>query len=82
CTVRSNDRRGYILRLVPRPGLARSIEVRGLGDDLSLHDESVEIHRPAAGKLQALELAVRLVLDPRATAGTHAMPLQLEVATP
>lgn len=82
CRVRSNDPRGYILRLVPRAGLTRSIEVRGLGEDLVLGDDSVEIHRPLAGQLQGLELAVRFVLDPRATAGTYAMPLHLDVATP
>ncbi|MGB5101936.1 MAG: hypothetical protein WBO04_01280 [Steroidobacteraceae bacterium] len=81
CRVRSNDPRGYILRLVPRTGPTRAIEVRGLGEDMVLGEDSVEIHRPAAGKSQALEFRVRLVLDPRATAGTYAMPLQLDVST-
>jgi len=82
CRVRSNDRRGYILRLAPRAGLTRAIEVRGLGADVVLGEESVEIHHPAARPAQGLEFAVRFVLDPRATPGTYAMPLHLDVATP
>jgi len=82
CRVRSNDRRGYILRLAPRAGLTRAIEVRGLGEDVVLGEESVEIHHPAARQAQGLEFAVRFVLDAGATPGTYAMPLHLDVTTP
>jgi len=35
--VTRNTRRGYLLQIAPRLGLAREVEVRGLGSGVELH---------------------------------------------
>jgi hypothetical protein len=79
--VRNNDPLGYLVRLVPRTGLTRSVEVSGLASPVVMHDEIVEVSQPAALRSQELILRFRLVLDAAATPGTYAMPVQVVVAT-
>jgi hypothetical protein len=79
--VSSNDPSGYMVRLAPRIGLTRSVEVAGLSSPIVMTDQVVEVVQPAAGRPQRLDLRFRLVLDESAVPGTYAMPVQVSVAT-
>jgi hypothetical protein len=78
--VRHNDRRGYLLQLAPRTGLARRVEVRGLGQPVVVADDSVEVHRAPGGWLDELDLAFRVVLGPGVRPGTYPLPVHLAAA--
>ena len=79
--VSSNDPSGYMVRLAPRIGLTRSVEVAGLSTPIVMTDQSVEVIQPAALRSQRLDLRFRLVLEENAAPGTYAMPVQVSVAT-
>jgi hypothetical protein len=79
--VSSNDPSGYMVRLAPRVGLTRSVEVAGLSSPIVMTDQVVEVVQPAARGPQRLDLRFRLVLDDSAVPGTYSMPVQLSVAT-
>jgi hypothetical protein len=79
--VSSNDPSGYMVRLAPRIGLTRSVEVAGLSTPIVMTDQSVEVIQPAALRPQRLDLRFRLVLAENAVPGTYAMPVQVSVAT-
>jgi len=79
--VSSNDPSGYMVRLAPRTGLTRSVEVAGLSSPIVMTDQVVEVVQPAARGPQRLDLRFRLVLDESAVPGTYAMPVQVSVAT-
>lgn len=79
--VSSNDPSGYMVRLAPRIGLTRSVEVAGLSSPIVMTDQVVEVVQPAARRPQQLDLRFRLVLDDSAVPGTYAMPVQVSVAT-
>jgi hypothetical protein len=79
--VSSNDPSGYMVRLAPRIGLTRSVEVAGLSTPIVMTDQVVEVVQPAARRPQRLDLRFRLVLAENAVPGTYAMPVQLSVAT-
>jgi hypothetical protein len=79
--VSSNDPSGYMVRLAPRIGLTRSVEVAGLATPIVMTDQSVEVIQPAALRPQRLDLRFRLLLDQNAVPGTYAMPVQVSVAT-
>ena len=79
--VSSNDPSGYMVRLAPRIGLTRSVEVAGLSSPIVMTDQVVEVVQPAARRPQRLDLRFRLVLDESAVPGTYSMPVQLSVAT-
>lgn len=79
--VSSNDPSGYMVRLAPRIGLTRSVEVAGLSSRIVMTDQVVEVVQPAARRPQLLDLRFRLVLDDRAVPGTYAMPVLVSVAT-
>jgi hypothetical protein len=79
--VSSNDPAGYMVRLAPRVGLTRSVEVAGLSSPIVMTDQIVEVVQPAARRPQRLDLRFRLVLDDGAVPGTYAMPVQVSVAT-
>jgi len=75
--VRTNTARGWMLQFSPRIGLARHVEVRGLGGQVVLRDESVEVFRPGTTGRESLSLEYRLVLVPDAQPGTYDLPLQV-----
>jgi hypothetical protein len=75
--VESNTKRGWLLRLAPRTGLASAIEIDGLAQPLVVRDDVVEVYRPAAGATQDLELRYRVMLAPGARPGRYAAPLHL-----
>jgi len=79
--VSSNDPSGYMVRLAPRTGLTRSVEVAGLATSIVMTDQVVEVIQPAARRPQRLDLRFRLVLAENAVPGTYAMPVQVSVAT-
>jgi hypothetical protein len=79
--VSSNDPSGYMVRLAPRIGLTRSVEVAGLSSPVVVTDQSVEVIQPAALRPQRLDLRFRLVLAENAVPGTYSMPVQVSVAT-
>jgi hypothetical protein len=79
--VSSNDPSGYMVRLAPRIGLTRSVEVAGLSTPIVMTDQVVEVVQPAARGPQRLDLRFRLVLEDSAVPGTYSMPVQLSVAT-
>jgi hypothetical protein len=78
--VRHNDRNGYLLHLVPRVGLTREIEVRGLAAEVVLGDTDLAIRQASAGRLHDFELAFRFVLDPAARPGSYALPVHVTAA--
>jgi hypothetical protein len=75
--VRSNDPSGYLIRFAPRLGLATSIEVSGLGSQVRVGDDIVEVTQPAAPRPRDLHLRFRLRLDPAAVPGTYEVPVQV-----
>ena len=79
--VETNAPRGWLLRLSPRLGLTRHIEVRGLSHTVVVREEGVEVFRPRASETERLELDYRLVLAPGAQPGTYHMPVHV-AATP
>jgi hypothetical protein len=79
--VSSNDPSGYMVRLAPRVGLTRAVEVAGLSSPIVMTDQVVEVVQPAARRPQRLDLRFRLVLAENAVPGTYAMPVQVSVAT-
>ena len=78
--VQHNDRNGYLLHLVPRVGLTRQIEVRGLAAEVVLGDADLAIRQASTGRLQEFELAFRFVLDPAAQPGSYALPIHVTAA--
>ena len=73
--VSHNDRRGYLLSLLPRHGLTREIEVRGLATTLVMGDEPVELVQPGPPGSHPLALAFRFVLDPAVVPGRYPLPV-------
>ena len=73
--VSHNDRRGYLLSLLPRQGLTREIEVQGLATTLVMGDEPVELVQPGPPGSHPLALAFRFVLDPAVVPGRYPLPL-------
>lgn len=78
--VRHNDRNGYLLHLVPRVGLTRQIEVRGLAAEVVLGDADLAIRQASVGRLHDFELAFRFVLDTAAQPGSYALPVHVTAA--
>ena len=78
--VRYNDRNGYLLHLVPRVGLTRQIEVRGLAAEVVLGDADLAIRQGSVARLHEFELAFRFVLDPAAQPGRYALPVHVTAA--
>jgi hypothetical protein len=77
--VSSNDPAGYVVRLAPRIGLTRSIEVSGLATPVVMGDEVVEVSQPSALRPQELSLNFRLLLDEAAVPGTYDLPVHVVV---
>ena len=77
--INHNDRHGYLLRIVPRSGIARHIEVRGLGANLVLGDDSVDIAQPGDTFQQELALTFRFELNEASYPGTFELPVSLAV---
>jgi len=75
--VTHNDRRGYLLQIAPRIGLAREVQVSGLGGPVVLQDEAVEIHRPGQDFEQEIALDFRFVLDDGARSGSFDLPVNV-----
>ena len=75
--VRHNDRNGYLLQIAPCGSLAEHIEVRGLGAELLLSDDVVDVHQPGDEFQQELALQFRFVLDAAALPGTFDLPLNV-----
>jgi len=79
--VRHNDRHGYLLQIAPHVGVAQRIEVRGLGADVILRDDVVDIHRAGETFVQDLALEFHIVLDASSRPGTIALPVHVAVTT-
>jgi len=79
--VSHNTERGWLLRLSPRVGLTRQVEVRGLGGRVVLEDEGIEVFRAGESGRERLSLEYRLVLDPAALPGTYELPFQVSATT-
>jgi hypothetical protein len=73
--VNHNDRRGYLLSLLPRQGLTREIEVQGLATALVIGADPVELLQPGPPGSHQLSLAFRLVLDPAVVPGRYPLPV-------
>jgi hypothetical protein len=76
--VSNNDPAGYMVRLAPRVGLTRAIEVTGLASSVVVRDDVVDVSQPAALRPQDLRLGFRLLLDDAAVPGTYSWPVQLQ----
>lgn len=75
--VESNTRQGWMLRLSPRLGITRRVEVRGLSATLVVQDDSVEVFRPRTHEAEQLELDYRFVLAPDVEPGTYELPIHV-----
>ena len=75
--VSSNDPAGYMVRLAPRVGLARAIEVTGLATPVVVRDDVVDVSQPAALQPRELQLGFRLLLHEAAVPGTYSWPVHL-----
>ena len=75
--VESNSRRGWLLQLAPRTGLADRVEVQGFANPVVVGDEGVELYRAPAGRGEEFALGYRVVLKPDARPGRYAPPLHL-----
>lgn len=75
--VESNSRRGWLLQLTPRTGLADRVEVQGFANPVVVGDEGVELYRSPAGSGEEFALDYRVVLKPGARPGRYALPLHL-----
>jgi hypothetical protein len=73
--VSHNDRRGYLLRLLPRQGLTRGIEVQGLATPLVLGDGPVEVFQREPPGSHQLAIAFRFLLDPAVLPGRYPLPV-------
>jgi hypothetical protein len=78
--VRHNDRRGYLLQIAPRSGITSRIEVNGLGSEMELRDEALDVRRPGATFEQELRLEFRFVLNAQVRPGTFALPVYVAAA--
>ena len=73
--VSHNDRRGYLLSLLPRRGLTREIEVQGPATTLVMGDDPVELVQPGPQGSYQFALAFRFVLDPAVVPGRYPLPV-------
>ena len=76
--VSHNDRRGYLLSLLPRRGLTREIEVQGLASALVMGDEPVELVQPGPPGSHEFALAFRFMLDPAVVPGRYPLPVLVD----
>lgn len=76
--VSHNDRRGYLLSVLPRRGLTREIEVQGLATTLVMGDEPVEVVQPGPPGSHELALAFRFALDPAVVPGRYPLPVLVD----
>ena len=76
--VSHNDRRGYLLSILPRQGLTRQIEVQGLTTGLVMGNEPVELFQPRQPGSHQLSLAFRFVLDPAVVPGRYPLPVLVD----
>lgn len=78
--VRHNDRHGYVLQIAPRTGVTSRIEVRGLGAEIALRDDVLDVRRPGEAFEQELTLEFRFVLDAAVRPGTFDLPVNVAAA--
>jgi hypothetical protein len=76
--VSHNDRRGYLLSLLPRRGLTREIQVQGLASALVMGDEPVELVQPGPPGSQEFALAFRFMLDSAVVPGRYPLPVLVD----
>lgn len=74
-TVRTNDPRGYQLRLAPRIGLASEVLVTGLPVPLVVEADEIVVHRPVGAGRDPLRIEFRVKLLPDAMPGRYPMPI-------
>ena len=79
--VSHNDPRGYLLRLSPRVGVTRHVEVRGFAAQVYLRDVDIEVRPQSVARKSDLALEFRFVLEADAQPGTYALPVHV-TATP
>lgn len=79
--VTQNSERGWLLRLSPRLGLTRHVEVRGLGAEVVMRETSVVIFRRSAPGRENLSLDYRFVLDADARPGNYDLPVYVSATT-
>lgn len=73
--INCNATTGYLLRLVPRLGVARRIEVRGLPSSVTVERETVEIHQRPDHRSHEILLRLRFLLDSSVLPGRYGLPL-------
>jgi hypothetical protein len=65
------------LRVAPRLGFARHVEVRGLPSQVVVQDDSVEVYRAHAREPVRLTLECRVVLERGAEPGSYGLPIRV-----
>ena len=79
--VESNAPRGWLVRLSPRLGITRHVEVSGLSGALVVQGDAVEVYRPRTSGAEYLDVDYRFVLAPDVEPGTYELPIHV-AATP
>ena len=79
--VESNAPRGWLVRLSPRLGITRHVEVSGLSGALVVQGDAVEVYRPRTSEAEYLDVDYRFVLAPDVEPGTYELPIHV-AATP
>ena len=73
-------RRGYLLQIAPRTGITSRIDINGLGAEMTLRDEVLDVRRPGQTFEQELRLEFRFVLDAGVPSGTFELPVSVAAA--
>jgi hypothetical protein len=81
CRVRSNDPRGFLLKLSPRIPGVELVELDGRPQAVAVGAEGVELHREWNRGVREVTLRLRVLLDGAAAPGVLAvLPVELAVA--
>lgn len=73
--ISCNVPEGYLLRLTPRIGLARGIEVHGLPGTVTVGQDAVEIHQTPDHRTHEITLRLRFLFDSSVPPGRYGLPL-------
>jgi hypothetical protein len=80
CRVRSNDPRGFLLRLRARTRGVELVGLDGLPLAVAIGQEGIELHRDWQRGVRDVRLRLRVLLDGVAAPGVLALPVDLAVA--
>jgi hypothetical protein len=78
--ARTNSRRGYVLQAEMTGEEFTAVELTMPGATMSVSSHESWLQRPYVAGGEVLPVTMRLILSPRATAGTHALPVSFSAS--